>query len=345
MHPPQVHAPRDRGRRTAVFFRFGGRPPGSFAQKAHPRVPSGVTLLTAMESDPRGYRDEVAGHGRRSSPTGVELRRGALAVSVLHDLDLEPNRQGIRLTGPKTVFVSWVECRRALGGIHPESDEGRLRLTRWLQARRWIADRSRLELLERVRPVGLPTLHVLHPGLDWVQDRVLGDALDLGLGFVDLDPDDPDRVLTAPPPALDAAGLDPELLWQHAHQYLERMGTLAAARLGTDTRGTLRPIGDCDVVTLLGSRSLRAAIAARADGLGTVVAPMLRRGWTELALVDPAFAPAAWLATAPHERGFRRPTLVTRDELVVAVPGGRPELLALRDGVAEDPWRQDVLYR
>jgi hypothetical protein len=46
--------------------------------------------------------------------------------------------------------VSWVECRRALGGVHPESDEGHARLSRWLHARRWIADRSRLELLERV---------------------------------------------------------------------------------------------------------------------------------------------------------------------------------------------------
>jgi hypothetical protein len=266
-------------------------------------------------------------------------------VSVLHDLDLEPNRQGVRLLGRKTVFVSWVECRRALGGAHPETDEGHARLARWLHARRWIADRSRLELLERVRPIGLPHPHPLHPGREWVRRQVLGDALELGLGFVDLDPRDPDRVVAAPPPALDAAGLDPELLWQHAEQYLERMGSLASARLGEDKRGTIRPIGDCDVITLLGSRTFRAAIAARADGLGTVVAPMLRRGWTELALVDPAFAPAAWEATAPEERGFRRPALVTRDELVVAVPGGRPELIALRDPVAVDTWRRDVLYR
>jgi hypothetical protein len=311
-------------------------------------VPTGVTLLTAMELFPRGYRDEVAGHGRRSSPTGLELRRGALAVSVLHDLDLEPNRQGVRLLGTrpgaKTVFVSWVECRQALAGIHPESHEGHARLARRLHVRRWVADRSRLELLERIRPVGLPHAHPLHLGRDWVRRQVLGDALDLGLGLVDIHPDDPDRVMAVPPPALEAAGLDADLLWVHAEDYLEKMGRVAATRLGEDKRGTLRPIGDCDVVTLLGSRSLRAALAARAGGLGTVVAPMLRRGWTELALVDPAFAPAAWLATSPAERGFRRPCLVTRDELVVPLDGGRPEI-ALRDPVAEDVWRRDVLYR
>ena len=123
------------------------------------------------------------------------------------------------------------------------------------------------------------------------------------------------------------------------------MGAVAAGRLGTDARGTIRPIGDCDVVTLLGARTLRAAIATTNGGLGTVTAPMLRRGWTRLALADPAFAPAAWAATAPEERGFPRPALVTRDELVLAVPGGHPQDLLLRDPVTSSTWRQDILYR
>ena len=268
-----------------------------------------------------------------------------LGVSVLHDVDIEPNKQGVRLTGKPSVFVSWVECRHALAGVHPETDEGRSRLARWLLTRRWAADRSRLELVERIRPVGLPHGHALHPGRDWVRRNVLGDALDLGLGLVDLDPADPDRVLLVPPPALDAAGLDASLLWEHAQDYLEQMGTLASGRLGADRRGTLRPVGDCDVVTLLGARSLRTAIAERAGGMGTVVAPMLRRGWTEMALVDPAFAPAAYLATHPNERGFPRPALVTRDELVVAVPGGRPDDLPMRDPVTSATFDRDVLYR
>lgn len=293
-----------------------------------------------------GTVTNVAGPRRPgASPSTLELRRGVLGVSVLHDLDIEPNRQGVRLTGSPRVFVSWVECRRALGGLHPETDEGRQRLARWLQARRWIADRSRLELVERVRPVGLPHDHVLHPGRDWVRSQVLGDALDLGLGFVDLAPGDPDRVVLAPPAALEAAGMDASVLWGNAREYLEQMGSLAAARLGNDRRGTIRPVGDCDVVTLLGARTLRVALSRTHDGLGTVVAPMLRRGWTHLALVDPAFAPAAWAATDPLERGFPRPLLVTRDELVLAVPGGRPGELALRDAVSSDTFDRDVLYR
>ncbi|HTL23126.1 MAG TPA: hypothetical protein VL281_03730 [Mycobacteriales bacterium] len=284
-------------------------------------------------------------HGRPAPPSTTELRRGVLGVSVLNDLDIEPNRQGVRLTGSPRVFVSWVECRRALDGLHPETDAGRERLARWLQARRWVADRSRLELVERVRPVGLPHDHPLHPGAGWVRAQVLGDALDLGMGFVDLDPSDPDRVVLAPPPALDAAGMDAGVLWSHAREHLEQLGALAASRLGTDRRGTIRPLGDCDVVTLLGARTLRVAIAQAAGGMGTVVAPMLRRGWTQLALVDPAFGPAAWAATAPLERGFPRPLLVTRDELVLASPGGRPEDLALRETAVTSPWDRDVLYR
>ena len=62
----------------------------------------------------------------------MELRRGVLGVSVLHDLDIDPNKQGVRLTGSPTVFVSWVECRRALSGVHPETDEGRARLARMM---------------------------------------------------------------------------------------------------------------------------------------------------------------------------------------------------------------------
>jgi hypothetical protein len=230
--------------------------------------------------------------------------------------------------------------------VQPETAEGHARLARWLQARRWVADRSRMDLLERVRPVGLPQDHPLHPGQDWVRRYVLGDALDLGLGLVGLDPKDPDRVVLLPPTAAQQAGLDEEVLWAHAHDYLERMGALAASRLGMDARGTMRPLGDCDVVTLLGSRTLRKALATRAGGMASVLAPMLRRGWTEMALADPAFTPAAWAATDPTERGFPRPALVTTDELVLAPAGGRPEGLLLRDPAPVSAQQhRDVLYR
>ena len=279
------------------------------------------------------------------APTITELRRGVLAVSVLHDVDIEPAALGVVLPGVPTVWVPWSECRRALAGHDPETT-GRQRLADWLLARRWAASMSPEHLLQRLRPVGLPVDHVLHPGLDWVRERVLGDALDLGLGAVDLDPADPDRVVLLPATALDAAGLDQEEVWARTRTMLDDLGTLAAERVRRDRRGQLRPLGDCDVVTLLGSRALRAALAEDAGGLGAAIVPMRNRGWTRLALVDPAFGPAAARATSPEQRGFDRPLLVTADELALVAEGGRPESIVLRDpAVHEEPWLKDVLYR
>jgi hypothetical protein len=268
-----------------------------------------------------------------------------LAVSVLHDVDIEPAALGVTLPGTPPIWIPWAECRRALGGHDPETT-GRRRLADWLRARRWAADLSPEHLVQRLRPVGLPVEHVLHPGLDWVRERVLGDALDLGLGAVDLDPSDPDRVVLLPTTALDDAGLNVEEMWALTRSKLDDLGALAAERLRRDTRGMLRPLGDCDVVTLLGSRALRAALAADARGMGAAVVPMRRRGWTRLALIDPAFGPAAARATAPEERGFERPLLVTADELKEVADGGRAHEIVLRDpAVSDEPWLKDVLYR
>jgi hypothetical protein len=279
----------------------------------------------------------------RSTPSAVQLRRGALAVSVLHDIDLEPNRQGVRLTGKPGVWVPWSEVRDALGGHDPESDLGRLRLATHLSARRWVLDHPLDDLRERLRPVGLPVDHVLHPGEDWVRARVLGGALDLGLGAVGLDHNEPDRVVLLPQAALEAAGLGST--WDEPAALLERMGALAARRHPIDRRGTLRPIGDCDVVTLLGSFALRERLAEDAGGLAVVVAPMRRRGWTQLALADPVFAPAAWVATDESDRGFARPVLVTADEVELAQDRGGALELLMREPVHADPWQREVLYR
>lgn len=277
-------------------------------------------------------------------PTSPELRRGVLAVSVLHDVDLEPRTDGVLLCGSPPVWIPWSECRRALAGADPESAPGRARLTDWLLARRWAADTSAAELELALRPLGLPVDHVLHPGLDWVRERVMGDALDLGLGAVGLDRDDPDRVLLLPTPALDLAGLDVEVVWRAERHRLEDLGALAAERLARDPKGMLRPYGDCDAVTLLGARSLRTAIAEAAGGMGAAVVPMRRRGWTELARIDPAFGPAAAAATPAAERGFLRPLLLTPDELTLVPEGGRPEEIVLRDPAIDAPWVKGLLY-
>lgn len=265
-------------------------------------------------------------------------------MSVLHDVDVEPAALGIVLSGSPSVWVPWGECRRALAGHDPESAVGRLRLTGWLQARRWAADAGRERVALALRPVGLPVEHVLHPGLDWVRERVLGDALDLGLGAVGLDPSDPDRVVLLPPPALDALNLDPDVVWTGARARLERLGAMAAERVRLDAQGRLRPFGDCDAVTLLGARSLRTALASDGGGLGAAVVPMRSRGWTRLALIDPAFGPAAAAATPAAERGFVRPLLLTADELTLVPEGGRPDV-ALRDPATTDPWLTTATYR
>lgn len=286
----------------------------------------------------RGYLPGV------SNPTELQLRRGALAVSVLHDVDLEPARLGITLPGSPSVWMSWGECRRALAGADPEQPAGRARLTAWLLARRWAADTSRTDLLASLRPVGLPVEHALHPGLDWVCERVMGGALDLGLGAIELDPEEPDRVVLLPPAALAAAGIEADAVWPSARRRLEELGALAAERVRLDPKGQLRPMGGCDAVTLLGARSLRAALAKDAGGLGAAVVPMRQRGWTQLAMIDPAFGPAAAAATPARDRGFVRPLLLTADELALVPDGGRPHTIVLRDAVVETPRVMDVQY-
>jgi hypothetical protein len=277
----------------------------------------------------------------------MALKRCVLAVSVLLDVDAEPDERGVVVRGVPEVHVSWKECRRALAGADPETDEGRRRLARWLLRRRWLADHTYDDLAERARPVGLPVDHVLHPGLDWVRSRVLGDSLDLGLGFLGIQPGQPDRVTLMPQTAIDAAGLADVAgaWWLRASNYLERMGATAAERWFRDRAEVLRPMGDCDVVTLLGSWTFRAALTGGdAGGMRPVVVPMRTRGWVDLSRIDPAFGPAAAAATDPVERGFARPLLVTADEVSMVRQGGGPAI-ALSDPAPEPSWQRPLLYR
>ena len=276
----------------------------------------------------------------------MALKRCALAVSVLLDIDVEPADHGLVVTGVPDVHVSWKECRRALAGADPESDHGRRLLARWLLRRRWLADHTFDDLAERARPVGLPVDHVLHPGLDWIRERVMGGVLDLGLGFLGIQPGQPDRVTLMPQAALDAADLDgiAGAWWIRANAYLERMGEMAAERFFRDRSAVLRPMGDCDVVTLLGSRAFRTALAGSAGGMRPVVVPMRTRGWAEVSRIDPAFGPAAAAATETVERGFSRPLLVTAEELTMVRPGG-DVTFALADPAPDESWAQPLLYR
>jgi len=299
-----------------------------------------------------GYRQYV----RDSGVDPAALRRCVLAVSVLDDVDVEPRPDGFLVLGrpgvertsgpnPPAVLVTWAELRQAVGA-DPETELARARLSRWLRTCVAVAAVTGAELADRARPVGLPRAHELHPGDDWVQHRVLGGALDLGFGFVGL-LGSPDVVDLVPQPVLDRFGVDPAPWWPAAEDYLERMGAVAAERLRRDPKAPLRPIGDCDVVTLLGSRNLRSAVCAGdGTGLRAVAVPMRRRGWTDLSRIDPAFALAAAAATSAEERGFARPLLLTREEVALAPSGGDPARIVLRDRAASlEHWRRDALYR
>jgi hypothetical protein len=278
-----------------------------------------------------------------SSPAPVALRRLALSVCVLDDIDMIPLDDGVMLTGAEPVEVTWREMRRALAGAELEGDIARLRIRAYLTGRRIAADCHEDELRVRARPVGLPVDHPLHPGLDWVRHRVLGGAIDLGFGFVGVGAD-PDEVVIIPQGGLDAAGIDPTPWWPVALGYLERIGAVAAERLAEIPM--LRPIGDCDVVTLLASRTFRTALCAQ-DGTGMRAAavPMRRRGWLDLSRIDPAFTIAAAAATDESARGFSRPLLVTVEEVALSASGGRPAEIVLRDKAPVSQHLRPVLYR
>lgn len=280
-----------------------------------------------------------------SWPEAPQLRRCALAVAVLYDVDVLPSPHGVVLPGPVDVVISWAECRRAIRGADPESLEAREHLKWWLLMRRWLADRPVADLAERARPYGACVQSPLHPGLDWVRRRVLGDTLDLGFGFVGIDPSQPDVVTPIPQPLLRAAGVEPSPWWPTAVVYLERMGGMAAERLTRTPQAPLRPMGDCDVVTLLGSRTLRQAIVEpMPDGMRTVAVPMRTRGWLDLNRIDPAFSAAAARLSAIEDRGFARPLLVTREEVVLAREDGDPIRAGLEDRLATVVDIRDVLY-
>ncbi len=270
------------------------------------------------------------------------MRRTVLMVSVLDGVDLLPGDDGIVLPptdhGP-SVTLTWSEVARAVGSASAESTTARVRVRTWLRLRRALADL--LDPATRARPVGLPVDHVLHPGASWARHRVLGGALHLGTGFVGL-LDDPDAVAVLPPGLLDAAGLDDRPWWPTLARYLEEKGAVAADRVARDPGGPLRPIGDCDVLTLLGSTRFRAALCASDPlGLRTAAVPMRRRGWLDLGRVDPAFAVAAAWATDDVDRGFTRPVLITRDEVALAPEGGNPREQALSDPMGSlEAWQR-----
>lgn len=250
------------------------------------------------------------------------LRRCVLAVSVLADVDIEPADGGVVLPGPPAVSVPWAHIEETVADHDPEGAVARRRVTELLRLQSLVAllGADAGEHLRAVaRLVALPAGHADHLGPGWVQDVLRGGVLELGIGVQGL-LGEPDRVTPLPVPVARAAGLDVDSWWPHVRRHAERMGALAAARLGRDggTDGLLRPVGGCDVLALLVSPSLRRHLAGGdGSGMRAVAVPMRRRGWFDLSTADPAFVGAAWSATDDHDRGLPQPVLVTADEVVL----------------------------
>jgi hypothetical protein len=259
----------------------------------------------------------------------VALRRCALAVTVLGGVELVPDDRGVELAGLVAIHVPWEEIDAVVGTIDADSAHARRRLGHWLALRRAVVDHFDLD--DRARPVGLPRRHVLHPGPEWVRFSVPGDAIDVGLGFVGL-LHDPDEVVIMPPGVLAASDIDASPWWPAQVKYLERMAAVAAQRLHLRPDAPLRPMGDCDVITLLASQTFRTALCLQESSqLRSAAVPMRQRGWLDLSRIDPAFAMAAAAATEPAERGFDRVVLISQYEVALAADGGRVSHWSLHD--------------
>jgi hypothetical protein len=62
---------------------------------------------------------------------------------------------------------------------------------------------------------------------------------------------------------------------------------------------------------------------------------MRTRGWLNLRFIDPAYVGAAAAATHDSLRGFRRPVLITADEVAMPVSDRSPIEILLRDDVVD----------
>lgn len=299
---------------------------------------------------PAPYRGPMADAG--AAPADRPLRQAVLAVSVLEDVDLEPRPSGVLLPGRRPTLVRWSVLHRVLAGADPSGPAGRRRLATFLRLRLLVGDlgaQAPAVLESSARLLALPTGHVDHLGPAWQRGSLLGGDVHLGVGVLGL-LGDPDEVLPLHPGVAAAVGADPGRWWERLTGHAEAMGALAAHRLARDAgsgrHSVLRPVGGCDVPSLLASAALRRYLAGSdGSGMRALAVPMRSRGWYDLARIDPAFVGAAWSATPETERGFPRPLLVTADEVRLAAVAGDPVAFALADPAADPPALRDVRYR
>ncbi len=295
-------------------------------------------------------------------PSIAVLRRTVLAASVLDDIDVTPCDDGVVLPGPPDIHLTWPDVAAAIGTADPESTAARTRVAAMLKLRAWVAahgERAGAQLRGSVRLLALPVSHALHPGPRWVRERLLGGALDCGIGLVPEGGDGQDAK-PLPETVAEAAGLDATQLYRDARAHADAMGRLAVQRLrrdrpidregrrsATDSQAVLRPVGGLDVPSLLATAPVREYLATSdGTGLRAVAVPIRTRGWYDLARIDPAFVQAAWSASPRLQRGLPRPLLVTAFEVALGPTGGDVVRLALDDPAVDGSWiHRDVRYR
>lgn len=285
----------------------------------------------------------------------VALRRAVLSLTLTEDGavgDLQTRTDGVVHTGVAgdEMLVRWPELFLAVAHDGPgelTAAETARRVGRWLRLRIALHDlmalpgtpeEARARVLAKVRLRALPEDHPVHPGPSWPRRAVLGGALDVGLALRGVDDDgraDYEAVGVLPAGVLIAAGVEVSEATLRAERHLSDMAVLASERVRRDTTSVLRPLGDADVLTLLASTELRAALVD-GHGMRTAAVPVRNRGWLDLGRIDPAFAISAAEITEPDERGFTRPVLVTKDEVALIRSGGDPVAQSLSDPSPEE---------
>jgi hypothetical protein len=257
-----------------------------------------------------------------ATPPG--LRKLALAVAVLYDVDLLPHDSGLLLTGAADVEVEWPVVAAVIEEVQGPDGRGASERSEMAALARWLIARRELAVGAKLCVRGVPVQHTDHPGLRWIREVIAGDALSLGFGY------GPES-LPLPAGVIEHTGRDVATAWSQVRLELEKLGELAALRDKRHSQEAIRPLGGADVVTLLGARTLRRELAAgEGDGLAALIVPLRTRGWRARTISDPAYGPALAAAMPAEDRGFERPLLVTADEISEVRAGGDPMRL-LRD--------------
>lgn len=277
-----------------------------------------------------------------AGPGTATLRRLGLAVSLTSGLPVQPSATGLMLLGQHSVapkpgaripdVITWTELAVAIAGADIESNVARERVIRWVATRIWLLGLTVNTLADRIRPLGLPADHTSHPGIGWSVVTVPGGLIDQGVAAVDLDPTHPDALVPLPFTLLRFSGHGTTGWFPTAAAYLEKRAEYAAARYRLHPQAPLRPAGDCDVVTLLTSRTMRMGLLADIpSGLRAIALPERDRGWLDVRAIDPAFVATAAAMTEPEKRGFDHLLLVSVHEVAAPKPGGDLLSLLLRD--------------